>query len=104
VHNPTSHNMRTFEVPGIGGILLAPDTEEHRLFFTHEKEVFLYTDVDDCVTQINKIIGLSKEKADNIRFEARKRSVQSGYSYKDRTLSVSQHLQQLYAPDLHHSF
>lgn len=31
-HNLNSHNMRTFEIPGIGGIQVAPFTKEHREF------------------------------------------------------------------------
>jgi spore maturation protein CgeB len=97
VHNESSHNMRTFEVPGIGGILLAPDTKEHRLFFTNGNEIFLYSDIKECVRLINEIIAFDKEKADHIRFQARKRSLDSGYTYKDRTRLVIQHLRQLHA-------
>jgi hypothetical protein len=28
-HNPDSHNMRSFEIPGVGGVQLAPDTCDH---------------------------------------------------------------------------
>ena len=31
LHNPDSHNMRSFEVPAIGGIAALPDTNEHRV-------------------------------------------------------------------------
>ena len=40
IHNPDSHNMRSFEVPGVGGIMVAPDTKEHRIFFEVGKEIF----------------------------------------------------------------
>ncbi len=43
-HNKDSHNMRSFEVPGIGGIMLAPATTEHRIFFSDGKEAFLFAD------------------------------------------------------------
>jgi len=42
IHNENSHNMRTFEVPGVGGIQVAPFTKEHNLFFEEGKEIFLY--------------------------------------------------------------
>lgn len=31
-HNDDSHNMRSFEIPAIGGIMLAPWSNEHSLF------------------------------------------------------------------------
>jgi len=83
-HNPNSHNMRTFEVPGVGGILLAPDTEDHQKLFTAEKEIFLYNGLNDCSEKINAILNLSSPASDEIRKAAATRSVLSGYSYRDR--------------------
>jgi spore maturation protein CgeB len=88
VHNLLSHNMRTFEVPGIGGIQLAPDTPEHRLFFTPGKEIYLYKEVADCVGYIERILSLSAEQASEIRNNAQVRCIQSGYSYQNRTLQA----------------
>ena len=84
IHNLDSHNMRSFEVPAIGGIMLAPDTKEHRMFFENEKEVFLFTNAETCVHQIKKILSLSSGDAGRIRENARRRSLDSGYSYKNR--------------------
>jgi len=83
-HNSDSHNMRTFEVPGIGGIMLAPDTVEHRLFFEDRKEVFLFKDFESAVRLIKEILTLPVERALQIRRAARQRSVTSGYRYADR--------------------
>lgn len=84
-HNPESHNMRSFEVPGVGGIQLAPYTPDHRTYFEPEKEIFLYADIDECVNQIKKLLALKANEAMEIRNCARMRSINSGYSYKDRT-------------------
>ena len=84
IHNEDSHNMRSFEVPGIGGIMLAPDTHEHRLYFEEGKEVFLYKSVSDCATAIRRLLSLSSSEASQIRVAARERSLTSGYSYKNR--------------------
>jgi spore maturation protein CgeB len=86
IHNMDSHNMRSFEVPAIGGIMLAPDTKEHRMFFENEKEVFLFSDLESCVGQINRLISLNTTLVENIRKNARMRSVNSGYSYRDRAI------------------
>ncbi len=94
-HNENSHNMRTFEVPGIGGIMLAPDTTEHRLFFTEGEEIFLFKDVDECILQIRKLLSLVPAGADKIRNAARSRSLTSGYTYRDRAKFVMGTIEQL---------
>ena len=83
-HNPDSHNMRTFEVPGTGGILLAPATKDHYVFFEDNEEAFFYKDLQDAVHKANFLLHLSQEQAKGIRFSARNRSVNSGYSYRKR--------------------
>ena len=83
-HNPDSHNMRSFEVAGIGGIQLAPDTFDHRVYFKPGKEIFLYQNIQDCIQQIKKILALSPLKANEVRDKARFHSINAGYSYKDR--------------------
>jgi spore maturation protein CgeB len=95
IHNEHSHNMRTFEVPAIGGIMLAPDTPEHRLFFENGKEIFLFKDGKDCGQLINELLQLSHAQANEVRKAARARSIQSGYSYKSRAHQVIMELERL---------
>lgn len=97
VHNENSHNMRTFEVPGVGGIMVAPETSEHKLFFESGKEVFLYKDVEDCIEKINYILQLSEIDACAIRDAARKKSIDAGYSYKDRAFAALSAIKLLHA-------
>jgi spore maturation protein CgeB len=94
-HNENSHNMRTFEVPGIGGIMLAPDTREHRIFFKDENEVFLFKNTDDCKDKINRLLKLSPEEAFMIRCAARASVMQGKHSYKNRTQQVIKELKYL---------
>jgi spore maturation protein CgeB len=96
-HNPRSHNMRTFEIPGIGGIQLAPDNAEHRIFFEDGREAFLYGDVAGCAALAQKIIDFPSAEAAAIRRRARQRSLDSGYSYKDRTLQALDKIATLHA-------
>jgi len=84
IHNKHSHNMRTFEVPGVGGIMLAPDTVEHKLFFRDGKEAFLFSDIQGCINLAKEILSFAKTQADEIRANARARSISSGYTYRDR--------------------
>lgn len=83
-HNIMSHNMRTFEVPAIGGIQLAPHTIDHVTFFGVGKEIFTYTDVHDCIKKVKYILSLTDDEAQKIRQKAKEKSIQAKYSYKDR--------------------
>lgn len=104
IHNEDSHNMRSFEVPGIGGIMLAPDTTEHRMFFTDKAEAFLFADTSDCLARARAILALGKEDADKVRDAARKRSVSSGYTYEQRAGQALELMEKLYAEAGHHPF
>lgn len=103
-HNEHSHNMRTFEVPGVGGIMLAPSTPEHKLFFRDGEEAFLFADLKECVRKAKYILALNKGDADEIRRRARQRSINDGYSYQQRAKAVLKQLQNLYAQARDHSF
>lgn len=83
-HNPQSHNMRSFEVPGVGGIGLFPYTPDHDQYFVNGKEIFLYKDIDECAERSKELLGLSTADAKKIRIAARSKSISSGYSYRDR--------------------
>jgi spore maturation protein CgeB len=95
MHNLQSHNMRTFEVPGIGGIMIAPDTAEHRMFFDEGKEIFLFRNVNECSAKIKSVLSLSPDEANVVRHAARAKSLRSGYRYQDRALEVMKELQKL---------
>jgi spore maturation protein CgeB len=83
-HNLRSHNMRTFEIPGIGGIQLAPDTPEHRKFFRPDHEIFLFRDMNECYDKIKMLLDLPAAEATALREAARAVSIAAGYTYKDR--------------------
>lgn len=87
-HNLRSHNMRTFEIPGIGGIQLAPDTPEHRRFFRPDHEIFLFRDMNECYDKIKMLLDLPAAEASALREAARAVSIASGYTYQDRARQV----------------
>jgi spore maturation protein CgeB len=95
IHNLDSHNMRSFEIPGIGGIQLAPETKEHRLFFEADKEIFLYNTVTECVDKINFLLSFTTEHANLHRAYAREACIRNKHSYKDRAQQVLELLEQL---------
>lgn len=96
-HNPTTHNMRTFEAAGVGAIQLAPDTPDHRFYFECGKEIFLFRDIDSCILEINKLMNLSAEAAQQIRINARKRSTLDAYNYQYRSREALVYIKELIA-------
>lgn len=103
-HNPDSHNMRSFEVPGIGGIMLAPATRDHKEYFHDGEDVFLFNDTRECIAKARQLLALSPEKAGAIRARARLHSVTSGFSYQGRAKCVMEWFRQLHEKDSYHSF
>ncbi|MBO9200155.1 MULTISPECIES: CgeB family protein [Niastella] len=79
-----SHNMRTFEVPGYGGVLIANRTEEQLNFFEENKEAIYF----DCIEELkDKLVYLKthNEEVEKIKVAAWKRCRRSNYSYLHRS-------------------
>lgn len=70
-HNYTTHNMRSFDIPGAGGIMLAPHTDDHARFFQDQSEVFLFQDVDDAFRICQQVLGITFEERQQLRKTAR---------------------------------
>lgn len=87
-HNLGSHNMRSFEIPAVGGVQLAPYSEEHASFFEEGKEIFLYRDKKDLLKYLNYLMNCDDKIVSETRKAARIRSLDSFYSYKDRAAIV----------------
>jgi spore maturation protein CgeB len=87
-HNEGSHNLRTFEVPAVGGILLTPVSDEQSYFFTQGKEIFFYSDQENLQTQCKTLLGMDVPSIKQIRMNARAKSVEMDYSYLNRTKHV----------------
>lgn len=84
-HNIGSHNMRTFEVPAVGGVMLAPDSPDHQEYFEPGKEIFTYNSKEEMIAKTREVLAMSQEEINTIRKNARQRSVESNYSYQRRT-------------------
>lgn len=82
LHNNNSHNMRTMEIPGCGGIMLAPNTKDHKRLFEDGKAIFLYSNTKDLVLKAHNILNLPKYDSDNIRLAARQK-VNSAYTFSN---------------------
>lgn len=91
-HNVNSHNMRSFEAPACGAIMLAEDTVEHREFFRPDVEAFYFTSDEELIGQARRLLALSADEAGMIRARARARSVEQPFTYSDRAAQALTHL------------
>jgi spore maturation protein CgeB len=86
-HNYTTHNMRSFDIPGAGGIMLAPLTNDHQVYFDDGVEVFLFDSVEMAYGKAKFILNLSFEERLHIRNNARERAV-NFHTYQKRTAQL----------------
>ncbi len=87
VHNLNSHNMRSMEIPGVGGVMLAPQTADHSVFFNVDQEIFLYRDESSLALEAKRILTMDKMVIDKLREEAR-RKVLDNFTYKILTKRI----------------
>ena len=78
-----SHNMRTFEVPAMGGTLLSRFTDEQASFFEPNKEMLFYHSEEELS---EKLIYLKKHPDESLKIKknALERSRKSNYNYTYR--------------------
>jgi len=78
-----AHNMRTFEVPGFGGLLISQRTEEQESLFENEKEAVFWSSINELN---DKLIFLNKHPAiiKKIKKAAFTRSQKGQYAYQYR--------------------
>jgi spore maturation protein CgeB len=88
IHNLNSHNMRSFDIPGIGGIMLAPYTEDHANYFVNQEEVFLFRNSEECLSNIKYLLSLTVEEREKIRNSARIKSIRM-YTYAKRVQELN---------------
>ena len=90
-HNFDSHNMRSFDVPGAGGIMLAPRTSDHEASFTESSEVFLFSDLNGALQHIQFILNLSFSERNKIRHAARLKALEY-HTYSHRVMQLIEYL------------
>lgn len=79
-----SHNMRTFEVPGYGGLLLGERTKEQLEYFEDKKEALFFSSDEELKT-ILQLIKKNAEAISAIKKNARLRAIDSNYDYYHRS-------------------
>ena len=86
--NRDGHAMRTFELPAMGGCVLAEDTGEHREIFGPEGESALYfRTVDEAVGKIRVLIRAPEQRR-RLAVNCFARIAQGKNSYRDRLAAM----------------
>jgi hypothetical protein len=84
-HNKGSHNQRTFEVPGVGGVLLTEYSEEQSHLFDENREIFMFKDFKDLVNKANAILNMGNNDIKEVRDRCKDKSIVNGFNYESRT-------------------
>lgn len=80
----SSHNMRTFEVPGYGGLLITNRTDEQMAFFEGDKEAVFFDTVEELKEKL-QYLDSNPKKVMQMKQAAMNRSFRSDYSYAHRS-------------------
>lgn len=82
--NESSHNMRTFEVPGYGGLLIANRTTEQSIFFEEDKEAVYFDSIAELKDKLSYLLK-NISVVESLKKNAYQRAKNSNYSYLHRT-------------------
>jgi spore maturation protein CgeB len=89
--NPDQHTTRSFEIPAIGGFMLADRTEDHCEFFEEGKEAEYFASDDEFRDKVRYYLA-NEEARERIAKAGHERCMTSGYSYEDRIRTVMSEL------------
>ncbi len=84
-----SHNMRTFEVPGYGGLLIANSTEEQKSFFEENEEAIFFENSEELNAKLH-FLSRNEHVVTKMKRAAKIRSEKSGYGYSYRSKQLYQ--------------
>jgi spore maturation protein CgeB len=89
--NPDQHTTRSFEIPAIGGFMLADRTDDHREFFEEGKEAEYFSSDDEFRDKMKFYLANEPARV-RIANAGHQRCMTSGYSYDDRIRMVMSEL------------
>jgi spore maturation protein CgeB len=84
---PDQHTTRTFEIPAIGGFMLADRTEEHLSFFEEGREAEFFSSDEEYREKVSFYLSNDSTRQ-RIALLGHARCISSGYSYDERIRAV----------------
>jgi spore maturation protein CgeB len=89
--NRDGHVMRSFEIPAMGGCMLAESTVEHRDLFGEEGQAVLYFhDIPELIRKARWLLDHPEERQ-RLRAAVHRRITSGGNTYSDRLRSMLAH-------------
>lgn len=85
--NKNQSMSRTFEIPAIGGFLLAERTDEHCSYFEEGKEAEYFASLDELVDKTKFYLENDRIRKE-VAFAGRQRCLHSGYRHEDRMQKI----------------
>jgi spore maturation protein CgeB len=79
--NKNSHNMKTFEIPSMGGLMITNRTFEQNFYFPENKASLMYGDIKELKLKIRKINNSYKK---NNKIQKRSYAIVKKHSYIER--------------------
>lgn len=80
---PDEHTTRTFEIPAIGGFMLADRTDEHLELFSEGEEAEYFASDEEYLDKVRFYLA-NQSAREKIARAGHARCMSSGYSYDDR--------------------
>ena len=81
--NKNTSTSRTFEIPAIGGFLLAQRTDQQLRYFTDGVEAEFFSSIGELIEKVRRYLADETGRAEIAR-RGHKRCLSSGYTHKDR--------------------
>lgn len=89
--NRDGHSMRSYEIPAVGGCVVAEDTTDHReLYGIHGEAVFYFTNLNDLIRVIYEILAKSENQLDSLRQKVRQKVTLNDNDYASRLKTMAQ--------------
>ena len=79
--NKNSHNMKTFEIPSMGGLMITNRTFEQNFYFPENKASLMYGNIKELKLKIRKINNSYKK---NNKIQKRSYAIVKKHSYIER--------------------